>query len=151
MRGFRGAQIDRLVGHVSRNEEKVASFIDDGVAQTWTIACFHPSAQNIDGGFIAAMQMGLRRATGRNDHDVHRQVPGAGRCFRDANEVWQLLPGHRRFGGADGNNLSIRCGHGVSSSNRLSIKSLAGFIRLYWNLLFIHEVYEETRISLGFS
>ena len=51
---FGGTQVDRLVRHIRRDEDEVARFVDDRLAQTRPIAGFDPSFQQVDGGVIAA-------------------------------------------------------------------------------------------------
>src|SRR5690349_4938008 len=63
---FGGTQVDGLVRHVSRDEDKVSGFVDDRLAQTRPIACLDASFQQVDGGFIAAMYMRLSGAARRD-------------------------------------------------------------------------------------
>ena len=46
--------------------------MDDGFAQTRPIASFDPSFQQVDGGFIAAVDVWLGSAARWDDYQVHR-------------------------------------------------------------------------------
>ena len=61
---FPGAEVDRLVRHAGRNEEKVPLAVGDLPAQPLAIAGLDTPFQNVDRGFEAAMIVGFGRAAG---------------------------------------------------------------------------------------
>ena len=64
LRSLAAAQIDRLMGHVRRDEKKVSGLGDDRLAESLTVAGFDAPLEHIHGALEVLVQMGLRRRAG---------------------------------------------------------------------------------------
>ena len=68
--GFGGAKIDRLVRYVGLDINEISLVTDNRILQLLTVARIHPAFEQINGGFIALMQVRLGGASGSVGQDV---------------------------------------------------------------------------------
>src|SRR6266404_6549399 len=81
--GFSGAKIDRLVRHVGFDINEISLLTDNRILQLLPVARIHLAFEQINGGFIALMQVRFGSASRRYNDQIHRNIFGASPAFRD--------------------------------------------------------------------